>query len=137
MEKKQKNPIRALAFQITLSTALLPIPAILLAISAPINSRSAFDQSPLGGPTLGNYPDTTMPLSAGTMVTPDAPPTNTTSINVSTSPNFGGTLEANPTTGVARITNAHPACTHIITVKAFDSGDASATATFTHTVTTP
>src|SRR5205814_2261268 len=44
-------------------------------------------------PTLGNYPDTSMPLSGDTTVTPDAAPTNTTSITVSTSTNFKGRLE--------------------------------------------
>jgi hypothetical protein len=43
-------------------------------------------------PTLGNYPDTSIPLSADTTVTPDAAPTNITSINVSTSTNFNGAL---------------------------------------------
>ena len=88
-------------------------------------------------PTLGNYPDTSLPLSTDTTVTPDAAPTNTTSINVSTSTNFKGTLEGDPTTGVVRVTDAHPAGTYTVTVTAFDSGGATATKTFTLTVTTP
>jgi hypothetical protein len=51
-------------------------------------------------PGLGNYPNTSLLLSTDTTVTPDAAPTNTTSMNVSTSTNFKGTLEGNPTTGV-------------------------------------
>jgi hypothetical protein len=88
-------------------------------------------------PTLGNYPNTSLPLSTDTTVTPDAAPTNAASMNVSTSTNFKGKLEGNPTTGVLRVTDAHPAGTYTVTVKAFDSGGASATKTFTLTVTTP
>ena len=60
-----------------------------------------------------------------------------TSINVSTSTNFKGTLEGDPATGVVRVTDAHPAGTYTVTVRAFDSAGASATKTFTLTVTTP
>src|ERR1700719_79567 len=99
--------------------------------------RNAFGQNPLGCPTLGNYPNTTVSLSAGTAVTPDAPPTNTTSIDVSTSTNFDGTLEGDPTTGVVRVTDAHPAGTYTVTVRAFIGECLPATTTFTLTVTTP
>ena len=85
----------------------------------------------------GNYPDTSVPLSTDTTVTPDAAPTNTTSINVSTSTDFKGKLEGDPATGVVRVTDAHPAGTYTVTVTAFDSGGATATKTFTLTVTTP
>ena len=57
----------------------------------------------------GQLPATTVQLGANTTITPDAAPTNTTSINVSASTNFKGQLEGNPTTGVLRLTNAHPA----------------------------
>jgi hypothetical protein len=53
--------------------------------------------------TLGNYPNTTAPLSGNATVTPDAAPSNTASINVSTSTNFKGRLEGNPGTGVVRV----------------------------------
>ena len=88
-------------------------------------------------PTPGNYPDTSIPLSTDTTVTPDAAPTNTTSINVSTSTDFKGKLEGDPMTGVVRVTDAHPAGTYTVTVTAFDSGGATATKTFALTVTTP
>ena len=88
-------------------------------------------------PTLGNYPDTSIPLSTDATVTPDAAPTNTTRITVSTSTNFEGTLEGDPATGVVRVTDAHPAGTYTVTVTAFNSGGATATKTFTLTVTTP
>ena len=76
-------------------------------------------------PVLGNYPDTSLLLSTDTTVTPDMAPTNTTSINVSTSTNFKGTLEGNPTSGVVRVTDAHPAGMYTVTVRAFDGGGAS------------
>ncbi len=88
-------------------------------------------------PTLGNYPDRSLSLSADTTVTPDAPPNNTTSITVSTSTDFNGTLEGDPAIGVVRVTDAHPAGTYTVTVTAFDKGGATATETFTLTVTTP
>src|SRR5438874_4036917 len=137
MKRKRNSSTRALAFQITLSTALLSIPAVLLAITASTNSRSAFEQNPPVGPTLGNYPHTTTLQSTDTTVTPDAAPINTTSINVSSSTNFNGTLEGYPATGVVRVTDAHPAGTYMVTIRAFDSGGASVTKMFTLTVTTP
>ena len=105
---------------------------ILVAIAAPKSSRNIGVLAPI----LGNYPNTSLPLSTDTTVTPDAPPTNTISINVSTSTNFKGTLEASPITGVVRITDAHPAGTYTVTVRAFDSGGASATKMFTLAVPT-
>ena len=88
-------------------------------------------------PTLGNYPPTSLPLSTDTTVTADAAPTNAATMNVSTSTSFKGKLEGNPTTGVVRVTNAHPAGTYTVTVKAFDTGGLSASKTFMLTVTTP
>ena len=88
-------------------------------------------------PTLGNYPATSIPLSTNTTVTPDAAPINAVSINVSTSTNFKGTLEGSPITGVVRVTDAHPAGTYIVTVKAFSGTADITTATFNLTVSTP
>ena len=88
-------------------------------------------------PVQGNYPNTSVPLSTDTTVTPDAAPTNTASINVSASTDFKGKLEGDPVTGLVRVTNAHPAGTYTVTVTAFDSGGATAAKTFTLTVTTP
>ena len=125
MKTKQNNFARASALQITFSIALIFVSAILLA--------SAMVATPI----LGNYPDTSLPLSADTTVTPDAPPTNTASINVSTSTDFKGTLTGDPRTGVVRVTDAHPAGTYTVTVTAFDSGGGTVTKTFILTVTTP
>ncbi len=68
-------------------------------------------------PTLGNYPNTTVVVGRNTTIMPDVAPTGTTSINVSTNSNFKGLLAADPTTGIVRITNAHPAGTYTVTVK--------------------
>jgi len=84
-------------------------------------------------PTLGNYPDTTVLLGANTTVTPDAAPTDTTSIDVATSTDFNGELEGDPTTGVVRVTNAHPAGSYTVTITAFGAGGLT-TKTFTLTV---
>lgn len=115
-----------------LMIATLAVPA-LLTIAGSQNRRSPNALTPV----LGNYPNTTLPLSTDTTVSPDAPPTDTTSTNVSTSTDFKGTLGASPITGVVRVTDAHPAGTYTVTVRAFDTGGASATKTFTLTVTTP
>jgi FG-GAP-like repeat/FG-GAP repeat len=89
-------------------------------------------------PALGNYPDTSVPLSGNTTIAPDAAPTNTTSINISTSTDFKGKMEGDPSTGSVRVTDAHPAGTYIVTIKAFIGGtEPTATKTFTLTVTTP
>ena len=104
-----------------------------------LTGASPIERRPIGvtvTPALGNYPDKSIVLSANTTVTPDAAPTNATSINVSTSTDFKGKLEGNPATGAVRVTDAHPAGTYAVTVRAFDSGGANATTTFTLTVTT-
>lgn len=93
--------------------------------------------SPSSSATLGNYANTNVPLSANTTITPDAAPTNTTHLNVSTSTSFKGWLEGDPTTGVVRVTDAHPAGSYSVTVTAFDSGGLPITKTFILTVTTP
>ena len=86
---------RAWALEITFSIALIFAFASLLA-------------SAVATPILGNYPDTSLPLSTDTTVTPDAPPADTSSINVSTSTDFKGTLTGDRKTGVVRVTDAHP-----------------------------
>src|ERR1043166_5851057 len=98
-----------------------------------VNSRGLEVMAPI----LGNYPRTSVSLSGDKTVTPTLAPTNTTSINVSTSTAFKGKLEGYPATGIVRITNAHPAGTYAVTVRAFDSGGASVTKTFSLRVKTP
>lgn len=88
-------------------------------------------------PTLGTYANTSLQLSANTTVTPSAAPTNTTRLTVATSTNFKGRLEGSPTTGIVRVTDAHPAGAYSVTIKAFNSVGATASQTFTLTVTTP
>ncbi len=118
MKKRQNNFASASALQITFSIALIFVFAILLASAEG------------GNPDTRQLSDTTIALGTDTTVTPDAAPTNTTSINVSTSTDFKGTLAGDPTTGVVRVTDAHPAGTYTVTVTAFDSGGGTATKTF-------
>jgi hypothetical protein len=87
-------------------------------------------------PTLGNYADTSILLSSDTAVTPNAAPTNTTSINISISTDFKGTLAGDPSTGLVRITDAHPAGAYAVTITAFNGRGQTATNTFTLTFTT-
>src|SRR5205823_7429339 len=93
--------------------------------------------TPTPTPMLGNYSATSIPLSGDDTVIPDTTPSNVTSINVSTSSDFKGRLEGYPATGIVRVTDAHPAGTYTVTVRAFGSGGASATKTFRLTTTTP
>jgi hypothetical protein len=86
--------------------------------------------APAPDPTLGNYPNTNVPTSGDTIVTPDAAPANASSINVSTDTNFKGTFVAKPGTGVVRITDAHPTGTYTVTVRAFDGVGGSVTKSF-------
>ena len=145
MKKLRNNSHRASTLSIALSIGLISISAILLVIAAPANlekapqhDRSGFQLEESGDSitALGNYPDTSISLSSDTTVTPDAAPTNTTSINVSTSTNFNGRLEGDPATGVVRVTDAHPGGTYMVTVRAFNGSGSPTTATFTLTVTT-
>ena len=101
--------------------------------SGPISKTIGRRPIGLAIPTLGVYPAKTIRLSSDTTVTPDAAPTGTTSMNVSASTDFKGKLEADLVTGVVRVTNAHPAGTYAVTVKALNSV-LSASTTFNLTV---
>lgn len=85
---------------------------------------------------LGNYANTTIAQSGNTAVAPSFAPGNATGLNVSTTPNFRGKLEVSPATGVVRVTNAYPAGTYPVTVKA-TGASGTITKTFTLSVTTP
>jgi hypothetical protein len=86
--------------------------------------------------TTGSYPNKTIGLSGNISVAPAVAPTNTAQMTVSTTSNFKGILTGDPTTGVVRVTNAHPAGTYTINVKNFDNDSSSGTAAFTLTVET-
>src|SRR4030095_16714410 len=88
-------------------------------------------------PMLGNYGNASIRLSGYTTMTPDSPPTNMTRISVSTSNDFKRKVEVDPVTGVVRVTDAHPAGTFAVTVRAFNAGGPTATKIFTLTVITP
>lgn len=119
------------------SDSLSGLLAVILFCASAALLASTFNAPPTSPHTLGNYPDTSIPLSTNTTITPDAVPTNTTSINVSTSTTFNGRLEGDPATGVVRITDAHPAGAYTVTVRAFNGASLTATKTFTLTVITP
>jgi hypothetical protein len=149
MKKPRKNSLGASTLQIALSSGLIPLAAILLAVAAPTNTKEVPPRhdshefqlvkgaAAESTTALGNYPNTSVLLSGDTTVAPDVAPTNTTSINVSASTNFKGTFAASPTTGVVTVTDSHPAGTYTVTVRAFNGGSPTATKTFTLTVTTP
>ncbi|MGZ5434409.1 MAG: LamG-like jellyroll fold domain-containing protein [Pyrinomonadaceae bacterium] len=103
-------------------------------ISAPNPRNSSSPLNNCSVTTLGNYANTSVTLSDNATITPDSAPANATTVNVSTSTKFNGKLEADPTTGVVRVTNAHPAGIYPATVTAFGAGG-STTETFTLTVT--
>ena len=127
------RPLRTHIQKVSLLAVLL-VSVLTLTAASPIESRP---DAIAVTPTLGNYPNTSVPLSTDTTVTPDVAPTNAARMNVSTSTSFKGKLEGNPATGVVRVTDAHPAGTYTVTVRAFDTGGLSATKTFMLTVTTP
>jgi len=88
-------------------------------------------------PTLGNYANTSMPLSSDTTVIPDAAPTLSARMIISASTSFKGKLEGDPVTGAVRVTNAHPAGTYGVRVTSYESGGASTTKFFSLTVSAP
>ena len=98
------------------------------------NSASQNPSTTTHPPTLGTYGNTSVALSGNTTVTPSATPANTTSVSVSTTSAFKGTLSADATTGIVRVMNAHPAGTYPVTVRAFGPGG-SVTSSFNLTVT--
>jgi hypothetical protein len=85
--------------------------------------------------TLGNYPNVTVVAGQNTTVTPGAAPATTTSAVAYTHSRFTGVLIVNPTSSAVSVTNAKPAGTYTITVKAFGADTASRT--FTLTVANP
>jgi hypothetical protein len=114
--------------------ALFAVTSLLLwQTAAQMQTAEQFSINGVAVPTLGNYPNTTVTVGANTTIAPDAVPIGATSINVSTNTNFKGLLAANPTTGIIRVTNAYPAGTYLVTVKAFNASGMT-TKTFTLTV---
>ncbi|MFN0121176.1 MAG: beta strand repeat-containing protein, partial [Blastocatellia bacterium] len=90
-------------------------------------------------PTLGNYTGASVTAGGATTMTPDAEPTNTTSVSAyvaTAAATFTGLLTVDPATGVVRVTNAQPAGPHTVTVRAFGAGG-SVTKTFTLTAGNP
>ncbi|MES2773872.1 MAG: FG-GAP-like repeat-containing protein [Bacteroidota bacterium] len=71
-------------------------------------------------PTLGSYPNTQIVANSNSNVLPNSAPANTINITATTSTGFKGSLLVNPATGVLTITNAHPAGTYTIKIKAIN-----------------
>lgn len=97
MKKFRSNSGRASTFQVALSTCLISISAVLLAITQPTDTEKVtphdlyrFQSVKAAGAdsttNLTNYPNTLVSLSGDTTVTPDAVSINTTSTNASTCP---------------------------------------------------
>ena len=82
-----------------------------------------------------NYAGRSVQLGANTTILLNAAQTDTTSINVSTSTNFKRLLEGSPTTGIVRLTDAHPAATYSATVTNLNFTLASHASMATLTVT--
>ena len=76
---------------------------------APVKTADSISAPVAGEPSLGDYPDITVDLSADTTIIPSVPPTNISGIQVTSSFDFLGKLSADPITGELRITNARPA----------------------------
>jgi hypothetical protein len=92
-----------------------------------ISPATGGDNSDIGAIEFGTF---FVPVGGNIIAPPVVAPVGAVRINVSTSTNFKGTFAASPTTGVVRITNAHPAGNYLVTVKAFDGGGAITTSTF-------
>src|ERR1043166_1509599 len=140
--KRQDSAARATALRVALLTVIFSSLALLVALAAPTKGRAPENnagrsKSGVSSPIIGHYPDTMIGLSGNTTVMPDSAPVSIASMDVSASTDFKGTLEGDAMTGVVRVTDAHPAGTYTVIVKAFDSGGGSSSTTFTLTVTTP
>ncbi|MGZ8843010.1 MAG: thrombospondin type 3 repeat-containing protein [Pyrinomonadaceae bacterium] len=134
--RKQKTsrinqPLDFLLRHTHLAVAFALVAVLSLASTLPRTGEAMAGPGP--APTIGNYPNTMAVVGSNTTITPDAAPIGATSINVSTDSDFKGTFVANPVTGVVRVTNASPAGSYLVSVKAFD-GAGMTTRTFTLSV---
>jgi CSLREA domain-containing protein len=69
-------------------------------------------------PTLGDYSNGTVNLAGNTTFTPTAASTGAQYTTATTTSDFKGEIEADPVNGNIRVTNAYPAGTYNVTVKA-------------------
>ncbi len=84
-------------------------------------------------PVLGNYPNSMVGLSGNTTVTPSVPLIYAEQAYAWTSPSFQGQLAVDPATGNVNITNARPAGTYTVNVRAQNGASYDSTS-FTLTV---
>ncbi|MBP6002580.1 MAG: VCBS repeat-containing protein [Pyrinomonadaceae bacterium] len=106
---------------------LFSIILITIALAFAIGTKSA-------GPAIGTYPATEVGLGGQTLVTPSGGTIGSLRLVAYSNTNFKGTIEADPVTGVVRVTNAHPVGVYPVTLVSFESGGISSTA-FALTVT--
>jgi hypothetical protein len=89
-------------------------------------------------PTLGGYPNTgPITTGSGTTITPSSPPADkvsVSSVTVTASVGFTGSLSVNPTTGMVTVTDAGPPGAWVITVTATNNCGETATSQFMLTV---
>ncbi len=88
-------------------------------------------------PSLGAYPATSVTAGGAITVIPSVAPSDNGSVTslTASAPGFTGALAVNPATGTITVTNAGPAGSYTVTVKATDNCGAQANRTFTLTVT--
>ncbi len=136
----QKPPPRRVHFRTRSRLSKPCSPLLFLAFFAQTTHAQDFSGAIDAPPTLGNYANTSVALSGNTTITPSAAPANAVSATAATVAAFKGELEVDPTTGVVRVTNAHPANRagefYPVTVTAYNA-DGTTTRTFNLTVTTP
>ncbi|MDQ4121863.1 MAG: FG-GAP-like repeat-containing protein, partial [Acidobacteriota bacterium] len=138
------SPNSSTAFKVQYSPTALGSQSATISFGNNDSDENPFDfaiqATGIEAPALGNYANATIALAGSTTITPTAAPSNTNYATATTTSDFKGKLEVDPSSGVIRVTNAHPANrageSYLITVKAFNEGG-STTKTFNLTVTTP
>jgi len=88
--RRFSHPVLRLLLAYLVLTSALPVPAVRAVVRTKSEAPAVVTLQ--GGPTLGNYGNTTVQLGANATITPDAAPTNTTRLTVATSTNFKGLL---------------------------------------------
>ena len=99
---------------------LFAIIVITIALAFAIGTRSA-------STALGTYAATEVGLGGQVRVIPSGAPVGTLRLVAYSNTNFKGTIEADPVTGVVRVTNAHPTGVFPVTLISYESGGISST----------
>ena len=99
---------------------LFAIIVITIALAFAIGTRSA-------STVLPTYAATEVGLGGQVWVIPSGAPVGTLRLVAYSNTNFKGTIEADPVTGVVRVTNAHPTGVFPVTLISYESGGISST----------